>query len=104
MADKTITTANRPTMGTSASKSFTVAPVKGAKSAVKKGYSKGGFLEAATATPRRQIQENMGAQLHPTATLYTQNAAEASQVLRNTRIVPSASGYKDFRAARSAAI
>jgi hypothetical protein len=94
---KTISTGNRATMGTSISKSVKAAPVQRGKSAVKKGYSKGGMLEAATASPRRQIQESMGAQLHPTATLYTANAAEASQVMRNVKIVPATTGYRDFR-------
>jgi hypothetical protein len=61
-----------------------------------RGQSKGGMLEAATATHRAGIQERMGAQLHPTATLYAPNAAEAGMVQRNTVFVPSAIGNRDF--------
>ncbi len=63
---------------------------------VKKGNSKGGMLEGATAVHRANIQETLGASWHPQATLYAQNAASASEVQRNTRIVPSAIGNRDF--------
>lgn len=63
---------------------------------VRKKNSKGGALESATASHRAGIQEKLGAQLHPTATLYKQNAAEASATQRNVRTVPSAVGNRDF--------
>jgi hypothetical protein len=37
---------------------------------------------------RTQIREANGPQFHVSTTLYHQNAAEASQVLRNTKMVP----------------
>lgn len=59
----------------------------------RKGAAGGtGFKAAATAAHRTRIQERMGARLHPTAVLYEQNAAAASEVQRNTRIVPSVAG------------
>lgn len=100
---KQITTDNpsqRPTMGDAPAKLANVAkPIKG-KSVKKTGESKGGFLEAATATHRANIQEKMGASLHPTATLYAANAASANDTQRNTRMVPSAIGNRDFYARR----
>lgn len=86
----------RPTMGTSAATLGNVAkPIKG-KSVKKTGEAKGGFLEAATASHKANIQERMGASLHPTATLYAANAAAANDVQRNTVTVPSAIGNRDF--------
>jgi hypothetical protein len=86
----------RPTMGTDASRVGKVAkPVKG-KSVPKKNQSKGGFLEAATASHRPNILERNGASLRPTAVLYQANAAEAGLVQRNTVVVPSAVGNRDF--------
>jgi hypothetical protein len=63
---------------------------------VKKGNSKGGMLEGATASHKANIQERMGATFTPKATLYAANAPEAAQTQRNTRIVPSALGNRDF--------
>lgn len=63
---------------------------------VKKGNSKGGMLEGATAAHRANVQERMGPQFRPTATLYAQNAPSASETQRNTRIVQSAVGNRDF--------
>jgi hypothetical protein len=94
---KNIGTGNRPTMGTSAASSVKAAPVIRGRSVKKTGQSKGGFLEAATASHRPNVQEHLGASLHPTAVLYQANAAEASQTQRNTVLVPSASGFRDFR-------
>ncbi len=86
----------RPTMGTNASRLSNVAkPIKG-KSVKKSGQAKGGFLEAATATHRANIQERNGASLHPTAILYKANAAESDLVQRNVQTVPSAVGNRDF--------
>lgn len=59
-----------------------------------------GSQEPATANHRSQVLERHGASLHPTATLYKQNAAEASATMRNTRMVPSAIGNRDFYAKR----
>lgn len=96
--DKIVTTDNpsqRPTMGNSAAQIGRVAkPIKGRS--VKKKDSKGGFLEAATANSRKGIMERNGATLRPTATLYAANAAESGLVQRNTVLVPSAIGNRDF--------
>lgn len=105
-AAKTTTGKNRQTIGTSVAS--TVVNSSGAPSRntkpVRRKNATGGMLDAATANHRSGIQERMGAQLHPTAVLYAANAAEASNVQRNTRIVPSAVGYKDnFWAKRSEA-
>lgn len=70
-------------------------PLKGVQ-VVKAGERKGGMIEAATAVHRANTGERHGASLHPTATLYKQNAAEASQVQRRTYIVPSKAGVGDF--------
>jgi hypothetical protein len=45
---------------------------------------------------RTQHQERLGAQYAPQMPLYEQNAAEASLVQRNVRVVPSAVGNRDF--------
>jgi hypothetical protein len=98
-SDNTVTTNDpslRPTMGTDASRVGNVAkPIKG-RSVPKKNQAKGGFLEAATATHRPNILERNGASLRPTAVLYQANAAEAGLVQRNTVVVPSAIGNRDF--------
>jgi hypothetical protein len=93
----------RPTMGTSAATSVGALPVIKGRSVKKTNQSKGGFLEAATATHRANVAERLGPTFVPTSTLYQANAAEASDELRATRLVPSAAGYQDFRAARAAA-
>ena len=59
-----------------------------------------GGQEPATANHKSNVLERGGASLHPTATLYKQNAAEASATMRNTRLVPSALGNRDFYAKR----
>lgn len=63
---------------------------------VKKGNSKGGMLEGATAAHRANVQERLGPQFQPKVTLYAQNAASATETQRNTRIVQSAVGNRDF--------
>jgi hypothetical protein len=64
---------------------------------VAKGGSKSGAPVGTKSQPgRRNIQERLGAQFAPQMTLYVQNAAEASQTLRNTHPVPSAVGNRDF--------
>lgn len=97
MADKTTT--NFPKMGPYPSQAEFYS-LRGTPSPnttqVKKGHSKGGMLEAATARPRRGIQERLGAKLAPQATLYTPNAAEAAATQRNVVTVPSRVGSRDF--------
>lgn len=86
MADKTRT--KDATVGTVNSK-----PVNRSASDVRAGMSvqrknaTGGFLEAATANHSANIQENLGFQGHPVATLYAANAAEAAQTQRSTRFL-----------------
>lgn len=46
------------------------------------------------------INEAHGPTFRPVTTLYKQNAAEASATCRNTKLVPSAVGDRDFWAAR----
>jgi hypothetical protein len=105
MADKTTTKFTK--MGESIPRGGVVnisgAPSKNTKSVKKTGNSKGGMIASATANHRPGIQERMGAQLHPSATLYAPNAAASSDLQRNTRIVPSSLGNRDFFAKRSEA-
>lgn len=90
-------TGSFPTMGTSVAQAgVKAAPVLRGKSIKKTNQSKGGFLEAATAVHRPNIQESLGAKLHPTATLYAPNAASANEVQRNVYTVPSSMGNRDF--------
>lgn len=96
MADKTTTSFGK--VGDSFAKSAvnqSGAPSRNTKPVKRKGAS-GGALEAATATHKKNIPERLGAKQHPTATLYKQNAAEASATQRNVRTVPSAIGNRDF--------
>ena len=94
--DKNVSTGNRPTMGTSVGQTVNARqPIKG-RSVPRTGNRKGGMLEAATQAHRAGIQEKDGAQLRPTAKLYEANAAEAGLLQRNTVLVPSALGNRDF--------
>lgn len=66
----------------------------------KTGNAKGGSGEPATASHRTGKLERLGAKGAPQATLYKQNAAEASATQRNVRTVPSAVGNRDFYSKR----
>lgn len=96
MADKTITTF--PKIGTAVAKgiakSQSARPQRGILRP--RGVSEGGMLAAATANHRPNIQERLGAKLAPQVTLYAPNAASAGDLQRNTVIVPSAMGNRDF--------
>lgn len=93
MADKVTT--SFPKVGKNVAAHVTARkPERG--TAVKRGGASGGMLEGATANHRANIQESLGAKLRPSATLYAQNAAEASTTLRNTKVVPSKAGIGDF--------
>jgi hypothetical protein len=92
--DKTTTTF--PTMGTEAAKLAHVAQPQKGKSIPKTGNSKGGMIEGATATHKANIAERLGAKLAPQVPLYAPNAPEAAETQRNTVIVPSALGNRDF--------
>lgn len=101
MADRTTTSFSK--VGDSFAKSAvnqSGKPSKNTKAVKRKGAS-GGALESATATHKSNIPERLGAKLHPTATLYKQNAAAANDTGRNVRLVPSAIGNRDFYNKRS---
>ena len=89
-------TGSFPTMGTVAAPVNASAAPSRNTTALPKRVTAGGMLEGATANHRAQIQERMGASLRITTALYQPNAAEASATRRNTRIVPSAVGNRDF--------
>lgn len=96
---QSVPTGSFPTMGTTAAVSVgasqSAKPQRGILRPRRAGGPTG-MLEAATASHKANIQERLGAKLAPQATLYAQNAAEASQTQRNTVIVPSAIGNRDF--------
>lgn len=97
MAKTDKATTKRPTMGTLAAttvENLSAAPSKNTKLVGKKG-PKGG-AEPKTASIRQHVYERNGASYTPTATLYEANAAEAGATLRNTVVVPSALGNRDF--------
>lgn len=88
-------TGSFPTMGVSAAQLARVGVAKVGESRPK-GHSKGGsdaFL--GTKANRGQVHGKMGASLHPTATLYAQNAASASDMCRNVVQMPSRSSWTD---------
>lgn len=95
MADKTTT--SFPKMGTSNARANNVsgAPSKHTKP-VRKKNTVSAKPEGATAAHRQGTQERLGFQGAPQVTMSYPNAPEASQTLRNTRIVPSAIGNRDF--------
>lgn len=95
MADKTTT--KFPKMGTTNARANNVsgAPSKHTKP-VKKNNSKGGSPEPATAGHRQGQLERLGFMGAPQTTMSYPTAPEASQTLRNTRVVPSAIGNRDF--------
>lgn len=68
-----------------------------------KGAAKG-MIEAATANHRAGIQENMGAQCHPTAMLpgpQDSPKGTSQETWRNVRLVPSATTRTEFEGARA---
>jgi hypothetical protein len=101
VADKTTTTFNK--VGTGMGSDFvdlTSIPSRNTTARPRGGGSTTtgpvGMIGPATARVRPTIPERLGAQLHPTAVLYRQNAAEAGMTQRNVRLVPSAVGNRDF--------
>lgn len=91
-----------PTQGqVAAPVNASAAPSANTTVVAKKGSS-GGMLDGATANHRQGVMEPHGAAFKIKATLYKQNAAEASATQRNVRIVPSAIGNRDFWASREA--
>lgn len=95
-----VTNSRFPTEGTSVASSVSALPVVKGKSIKKTAEAKGGMLAAATAAHRPNIQENMGSSLHPQPAILQPNSPEAEQTQRNTVLVPSAIGNRDFWAKR----
>lgn len=86
-------TGSFPTMGTSAAQlANTARPERGRLRP--KGGPKGGNTDGPTGH-RRASFEKMGATLHPGATLYAQNAAEATQTERRVVTMPSRGSWTD---------
>jgi hypothetical protein len=101
MAKNELGTGSFPTMGTSASELHCVAKPERGRSRTRGTGGKGGSDIAGTGTKsnRGASYGKMGATLHPTATLYAQNAAEATQGQRHVIMMPSRSSWTDqFRA------
>lgn len=94
-----IGTGSRPTMGTSAAELSRVGRPERGRMRPKGGAGKqGNALEGPTGN-RRASFEKMGATLHPTATLYAQNAVEANEICKKVIMMPSRSSWTDsFRA------
>lgn len=94
-----IGTGSRPTMGTSAAElARTTRPERGRLRPKGGGGKQGNALSGPTGH-RRASFEKMGASLHPTATLYAQNAAEASEMCSRVIMMPSRASWTDsFRA------
>lgn len=92
-------TGSFPTMGTSAATLCrTGKPERGRLRPKGGGGKQGNALDGPTGH-RRASFERMGASLHPSVTLYAQNAAEATQGQRNILMMPSRSSWTDqFRA------
>jgi len=90
-----IGTGSFPTMGTSAATLTNTAKPERGRLRPKGGAGKqGNALEGPTGH-RRATFERMGASLHPTATLYAQNAAEATQGQRHVLMMPSRGSWTD---------
>ncbi|WP_188187570.1 hypothetical protein [Nonomuraea sp. SYSU D8015] len=101
MGDKTTT--KFPTMGTEAAnvRNVSGAPSSYTKPVRKSGNAKGGMIEAALSEGvRRQTHERHGATYAPRAQMVVGNDPAESANLRNTRIVRSAVGNRDFWAKR----
>jgi hypothetical protein len=90
-----IGTGSRPTMGTSAAQlSSAGKPERGRMRPKGGGGKQGNALEGPTGH-RRASFEKMGATLHPAATMYAQNAAEASEQCKHVIMMPSRSSWTD---------
>lgn len=88
----------RPTMGTSASQVTPAYPDPAHTTTVaKQGSGKSDAPDnGGTATHRKGAIERLGASYAPRVNYVYPNQPEASQTLRNVRIVPSAVGNRDF--------
>jgi len=86
-------TGSFPTMGTSAAQLANTGRPERGRLRPKAGPT-GGNTDGPTGH-RRASFEKMGATLHPTATLYAQNAAEASDTERRVVTMPSRGSWTD---------
>lgn len=94
-----IGTGSRPTMGTEAAMLSRVGRPERGRLRPKGGAGKGGSAHEGPTGHRRASFEKMGATLHPTATLYAQNAVEANEMCKKVLMMPSRSSWTDsFRA------
>lgn len=96
MATTEVGTGSFPTMGTSAAELSRVAKPERGRSRPRGEGGKGGSDAAmGTKANRRASFGAMGATLHPTATLYEANAAEATQGQRHVLMMPSRGSWTD---------
>jgi hypothetical protein len=94
-----IGTGSRPTMGTEAANLSRVGKAERGRLRPKGGAGKNGNALQGPTGHRKASFEKMGATLHPTATLYAQNAAEASEICKRVVMMPSRNSWTDsFRA------
>jgi len=94
-----IGTGSRPTMGTEAAQLSRVGRAERGRLRPKGGGGKQGNALDGPTGHRKASFEKMGASLHPTATLYTQNAVEANDMCKKVLMMPSKSSWTDsFRA------
>jgi hypothetical protein len=89
-----------PTMGTSAAELTRIGkPERGRERPRGTGGKGGSDASMGKKSNRSMAYERMGASLHPTATLYAQNAAEATEGQRHVLQMPNRSSWTDqFRA------
>lgn len=87
-------TGSFPTMGTSAAELCCTGKAERGRARTRGVPGVGGSNAGmGTAGKRGATYGAMGATLHPTATLYAQNAAEATEGQRNVRMVPSRNSW-----------
>lgn len=99
MTTTEVGTGSFPTMGTTAAALSRVGKPERGRLRPKGGAGKDGNALNGPTGHRRASFERMGATLHPTATLYAQNAAEATQGQRHVVMMPSRGSWTDqFRA------
>lgn len=84
-----------PKMGTSAAHAEVMSDASPNLKFRPRGGSKNGAPVGGTGI-RQGVQERLGCQYHPSVNMVTQNQPEASQEMRNVRLVKSAVGNRDF--------
>lgn len=92
------TTTTFPKMGTEAAHAVAAADYSPNLKFRPRGTTAGGSMppDAGTAGSRTGQQERLGATFAPKVLMSSPQAPEAGQNLRNTRLVPSAVGNRDF--------